>query len=343
MPIVESVIQRQRRLREAGIIRLGDSTPAKSKSGKDFRRGFPLWKFRLSSNDKTAIEAAAAVFGGEVRWVEHLKQWDVVTDRTQLKAYVSLRPIDPGDPFGDTESLSQWFELYEKPGAASRRCDGQKCQVWENGQRVVKPCLCDHTARKCKLSTKLRVMLPEIVSDGLWRLNTGSEVFDQEVHSFMQTIEDLGLSGGLVPVVMTYEKRQKAKDPNSDEQAEVFPVVALSIDPSPVSLPRMVDEIRRAVLAPPSYGERSADALPPSSAPELPQPQAVQTSGAEGHQTSELANGRLLKAIEDLGGSAAEYEDLVRIHGKTTVHIAIQQALETGIEWNQMAEELASA
>ncbi len=247
------LIERQRRLVEVGIIRVGDPKP------NDKQPGRPRKTFRITSAHKNLLELAQAQYGGEVTACENPKgHYQLAVQRDQIKALISLKEM----PNGDFESFSQYFEEW-KGGTCARRCDGRTVDVWkETGKdkqgrpvhdRVKTGCMCDPDARDCKLVSRVSVILPEVPALGLWRLNTQSTTFDNEFQGLIATIQALGIPSP-VPVLLSISTREGRKGPG--EQNSKFPVVQIVLDPNPVSLPAMIEGIRRSALAmPESLGD----------------------------------------------------------------------------------------
>jgi len=143
------------RVQEIGRIRMGEKGP----------KGAPvkLKTFRLTSNDRHVLEAAAALYGGKVaEWKDAPDEgmWQVVTAAAELDILIprSLR------------SVSQAWELW-KGGTCERRCDGRT----EELTKVA--CICGPnrgtTDEFCDVVTRLSIILPRLPGLGLWRLDSG--------------------------------------------------------------------------------------------------------------------------------------------------------------------------
>lgn len=248
-----NTIERQRRLVEVGIIRIGEKRT--NGQGKEYPAA--LDKFRLTSNNKFLLQEAAKAYGGEVRpWVGKPGQYELYTDTDLMKAMISTKPV--GDE-GDTESLSQHWEQWAG-NTCTCRCDGQWCKVWKQTgtdkkgkptyDRVEIPCECDHDdpeGVKCKLVSRLSVILPEVPALGLWRLNTGSGQFADEISALIDMIDRLGLTG-LQHVTMKIEDRENRTGPGAD--TEKFKVIRVELDPQAdaMALPRLIQSIQARSL-----------------------------------------------------------------------------------------------
>ena len=238
-----NLIQRQSRIREVGIIRVGELRT--SKGGKSYPAARDT--FRLTSSDRSIMEIARQTYGGDLRpWDDRRGQWELLTERSSLKALFDPTPL--GD--GDCVSLRQDWEMWAG-GTCKRRCDGVTCETWDGDERVSVPCLCgDERGAEgcCKLTSRLRVILSEVPANGLWRLNTGSQTFADEVAGFVEQMDSLGLGRACLPIELGIEFREKRTAPG--KPTERFPVVRVSLDPAPVSFAAMVQGLRSAALGP---------------------------------------------------------------------------------------------
>lgn len=340
------IIDRQRKLNNVGEIRLGDVKGEKMP-------GRPLYKFRLSTANKDLIEQAAQVFGGTPTYNKDLAKWDLITDRTQLKAYISLLPRDPNNPDGDLQSVVQHY--YRRDGRRwTHRCDGVTCDMWTKPAQdkksilVQKPCQCDPDKRICKMNTLLIVGLTEIPVSGVWKLSTGSTTFDAEIQGFIASMQSMGLND--MPVVLTYDKITKAAAPG--EKADNFPVVRVDVDQNPVSLPELYGQIRAKALGqgPAGLGSRpTAPELPATETAVRPPLEEKEHSDNEEVQTAHFEEetpgaGQLVKggtkaglaAAIAIGGTEKDYNDLIEVTGPAKAHTAIQMAGSAGLTWDGM-------
>lgn len=156
------VVDLQRRMRELGRIRMGDKGGA---NGAQRR----LDKFRLTSPSEGILQAAAAIYGGQVQ------PWDGAPDPPQFELYTDAAVLRVAIPPTD-EPYSQWYELWSGAGC-QRRCTGQVATVVHgNGFREV-PCVCasngqEGADRECNLTTRAPFILPEVPGIGVWRLES---------------------------------------------------------------------------------------------------------------------------------------------------------------------------
>ena len=143
------------RVQEIGRIRMGE------RSGT---RGAPvsLKTFRLTSNDRRVLDAAAALYGGVTR------QWDGAPDDGMWQLTTAAAELDILIP-RSLRSVTQAWELWQG-GTCERRCDG-RTEVISGG-----PCICGAARGEdgsCDIVTRLSVILPRLPGLGLWRLDTG--------------------------------------------------------------------------------------------------------------------------------------------------------------------------
>lgn len=209
MPIV--TIQRQ--FRELGRIRLGEKGP----------RGEPkrLATWRLTSPDRSLLEAAAEQYGGDVA------AWPDAPDGDEHQLITGVDELDilvpPGAP------LTQWNELWSGAGC-QRRCDGQR----EWLQDV--PCICppDPAERNelaksggaCKPTSRLQVILPKLPDLGTWMYVS---------HGYYAAVELAGTadllaaaaSAGTMLEASLYIDQRTVKRPG--QQTRKFPVPAIRI------------------------------------------------------------------------------------------------------------------
>lgn len=204
MPIVDL----QRRLREAGRIRLGD---------KGGRNGAPrkLATFRLTGPDRKLLDAAASVFGGTVEeWPEMDGQFQVTTDATSMDVIVPPTEM----------AHSVWYEQWSA-GGCLRRCDGQ----WDTIED--RACDCDPENLACKPHTRISVMLVALPGIGVWRLDTQGWNAASELQGAVDLIQQVGARGTLLPARLILVRREsKARDKNGKVTTRKFVVPALDVD-----------------------------------------------------------------------------------------------------------------
>lgn len=186
------ILTLQRRQTEVGRIRLGVTVPISN--GKT--RPAKLDTFRFTSSRKDLIEQVAALYGGQVEPWEPLRgnsQWQVITEATEVPVLVP--PQDPAE--------GQWLEAWSAGGCV-RRCDGQTEMI--SG----KPCMCDPdpAERECKMHTRVSVMLAQVKTIGVWRVDTGSYYAATELPG---VAELLAAAGGTIPGRLVLNERIKTR------------------------------------------------------------------------------------------------------------------------------------
>lgn len=145
----------QERYRELGRLRIGEIVESGGR-----RHPGHLGTWRLTSAWQKLLEAAAALWGGQV------KVWDgAPTEGEQFELTTEVAALAVIVPPQDIDSNS-WYELYTA-GGIKRRCDGETDMI--SGRTC--PCATKN-ARECKPTIHLKVMLPEIPDIGTWRLVT---------------------------------------------------------------------------------------------------------------------------------------------------------------------------
>lgn len=209
MPIVDL----QRRLREAGRIRLGD---------KGGRNGAPrkLGTFRLTGPDEKLLQAAADVFGGTVEpWPEMDGQYQVTTDATSMD--VIIPPTEMAH--------SVWYEQWSG-GGCQRRCDG----TWDT--ITDRACDCNPEDRACKPHTRLSVMLTALPGIGVWRLDTQGWNAATELQGAVDMIQQVAARGTMLPARLLLVRREQKVIVGGKPQTRKFVVPALDVDVQMTSL-----------------------------------------------------------------------------------------------------------
>jgi hypothetical protein len=203
MPIL--TIQKQ--AKEIGRIRIGYSEPGRN-GGKTPRRSDT---FILTSDNKAALEAAAQVFGGEVR------PWSVKDGVFVLVTKLSEMPILVVDI-----PETQWYEFWNG-GACELRCDGETIQGPTGSPRVGKPCLCSQKhpnladriaaagkGKACKPTTRVSVMIPDAQDLGVWRFESHGYYTAAEIPTTLQFIRSaLGHGRAFMPATLAISQRSR--------------------------------------------------------------------------------------------------------------------------------------
>jgi len=214
MPILDL----QRRLHEAGRIRIGVTVP--TSGGKT--RPAKLTTFRVTGQDKRALQQIARLYGGTVApWKDAPvgEQWQVITDTAEIR--VAVPP--------ERMALSQSYELWSGGGLV-RRCDGARQQTDE-------PCACaaldadDNQTPRCSRHTRLSLMLADLATTGLWRLDTQGFYASEELAGAFELAQMLAAATGraLLPGWLRLEQRE-IRRPGEPTKKFAVPVLDLEMD-----------------------------------------------------------------------------------------------------------------
>ena len=247
------IIDLQRRLAEAGRIRIGQQVAA----GNGRKRPEKLTTFRLTSGDRTRIEQAAHLYGGTPEQWEAPAgpQWEVVTAADSLNVIVP-----PADM-----SFSQHYELWSG-GGCQRRCDGRAESISDG------PCICDPDKRECNIHTRLSVMLRDLPGLGVWRIDTSGYYAAVELQGAVEVVQLAAGRGQMLPARLRLEQRMVKRVGQGTRR---FAVPVLDVEVSPGQLmagtqpaPVMVEQGTGRVLDFPT--ERPALTPVPDSVPVHP-------------------------------------------------------------------------
>jgi recombination directionality factor gp3-like protein len=210
-----SIIGLQRRNREVGRLRAGEQVT--TRSGKRAPRKLGHW--RLTSADRTVIEAAASIYGGTARpWDnDGSPEYEVLTTASELRIALPPNPADMG--------FSQFYEAWAK-GFCTRRCDGERDAVRDVA------CDCDPDDRMCKATTRLTVFLPDIAGLGTWRLESHGWNAAVELGATIELIELLAGVRSIVPARLRLDQREKRKLINGKPEVFKFSVPVIDLDVS---------------------------------------------------------------------------------------------------------------
>lgn len=208
------ILDQQRRLRELGRIHAG------YRDGRSVKK---LDRPRLTSSSKRLLEAAAAVYGGEV------VPWDEGKVKGRFQLFCEADRIRIAVP-PDIEPVSQWYELWSG-GGCQRRCDGYR--TTDDA-----PCICRVEAkldesepmppqlRKCKPTTRMSVLLPDIPDLGVWRLESKGWNFAVEAPGMLDSIAAARQRG----VILTGWLRIEARSSTSGGQTKQYVVPVIELD-----------------------------------------------------------------------------------------------------------------
>ena len=141
------ILDLQRRFAEVGRIRAG------AKGAKGQPQKLDAW--RLTSANRQALEAAADLYGGDVR------EWANAPTPGQYELFTETRTLDIMVP-PSQEPYSAWYEQWSG-GGCEKRCDGVRDHL--NDQ----PCSCNPDDRACKPTLRVSLALHRIPGLGVWR------------------------------------------------------------------------------------------------------------------------------------------------------------------------------
>lgn len=207
------IIDLQRRLAEIGRIRIGQQVA----SGSGKKRPVKLDTFRLTSADKSRIDAAAHLYGGTpAEWDAPAgRQWEVVTEADAIDVIVP--PTDM--------AFSRWYELWSA-GGCQRRCDGRTETISDG------PCVCDPDNRDCDIHTRLSVMLRDIPGLGVWRVDSSGWYAAIELQGAVEVVQMAAGRGQMLPARLRLEQRMIKRA----GETRRFAVPVLDIEVSPGQL-----------------------------------------------------------------------------------------------------------
>lgn len=214
------VLDIQAKMKRVGVIRLGEEKKANGP-------GKRLATFRLTSNDRRALESVARLYGGQVMpWANGSQSWQITTTSNELPIELSNVPAITA------------YELWQQVGGSGskqciRRCDSCTIQQGiESGQACkcpTDPLVRAEQAKKsgsgvCSLTCRLFVRLPDVPDVGLWQVTTGSFYAAQEVPAIMDGIEALAQMGAHIRARLAIDIRKGG--------GKTFPVLAVRLNQS---------------------------------------------------------------------------------------------------------------
>jgi hypothetical protein len=279
---VSPIITIQQQLRTIGAIRIGQQVPGRG--GKT--RPTKLDTFRLTSDNRTLIEAAAEAFGGEVRpWQNRGRdEWEVIT------AVDALDIVIP--PTGNP--VSQWRELWTAAGC-ERRCDGMTMVVPE-----IQPCICprDNAERvalakegqACRDTTRLNVMLPQLPDIGSWLLVSNGYYAAIELAGAAEILQLATAAGHIIRARLRLDQREK-RIPGQPTQKYAVPVIEFT-DTRLADLPLLSEQGGRPGLAPrTAVPALPSTTLPPTSDFRAPLPADEGEAGSDERPDADSGGG----------------------------------------------------
>ena len=185
----------EKRLPQAGRIRIG------IKGGPQGRKAINT--FRFTSQKSEFLDAVAKAYGGRVKPFSDDKSpdsYEVISEAKEIKVILPPNP------------LSENYELWSGRTGLERRCNGVTCELTqrtgpESVEIIEKPCLCGQNGvLKCKYLLRLSVMLPEVETIGIWRLDTSSENARAEIPGVVELIT-MAQGAGLYRARLRLEQR----------------------------------------------------------------------------------------------------------------------------------------
>ena len=220
-----------------------------------------LTTFRLTSRSRDSIDSAAKVYGGTVtRWDDAPagmgEQWQVTIDSPFLEVIVP--------PNGYESSFELW-----SAGGCQRRCDGLRDDI-SGG-----PCLCPSDphertllakdGRACKPTSRLSVLLPNLIGLGRWPLVSHSYYAAVELGAVADFLGDAGMKGYTVRARLRIEERS-VKRPGDDGKPQTHHYIVPVLD--------IPDLTPQQMLAAGAVQEAEYRALP-SGVPEIPRAEVL--------------------------------------------------------------------
>jgi len=193
-----------------GRIRCGEQV---ANANGDGTHPTALDTFRITSPNRDTIEAAAMEWGGNVVASPTLAgQFEVVTETSVLDVIVP-----PSDM-----AFTQAFEQWGRGGFCTARCDG----VWD----VVndKACWCNPENPKCKIHSRLSVMVPALPGIGVWRVETQGFYASSELAATIEVMQAM-VGRNLVAAQLRLDAREQRTIRDGKPETRKFVVVNLNI------------------------------------------------------------------------------------------------------------------
>jgi len=200
MPIIDL----QRRFAEVGRIRAG------AKNQKGHATKLDAW--RLTSANRAALEAAATLYGGEVR------EWDGSPTGRQYELFTKSDTLDVLVPPGVQVSL--WYEVWSG-GGCERRCDGQRDYLNDA------PCSCNADARECKPTMRVSLCLHLLPGVGVWRYESHGYYAATELPQTVEFLAEAAGRGQYLTGKLRLEERMSKTKKNGTRK---FHVPVLDLD-----------------------------------------------------------------------------------------------------------------
>lgn len=282
-------------LRELGRLRTGEQQEIKTKAGKTKTVPARLETWRLTTPFRNLADAAAKLYGGQVREWENAptqtEQWEVTTETSELEVLVPPQDVDTS------------YELWSG-GGRQRLCDGITEHLSDG------PCLCDPSERACKPRTQLVVVMPQIPDLGQWRLVTQSVFAAMELPATMLLLRGVHERAVFAHATLAIDQRTSKTDGTRHFAVPVLRLDYSLAEAGLLSL-KAADPRTGEILSLPSSSTASGDeGSPPAAAPARAAGD-TSSAAAAGGSTSEPPEAPEpeppSRASDDTATAAAEY------------------------------------
>lgn len=278
------ILDLQRRFAEVGRIRAG------AKGAKGQPQKLEAW--RLTGANRVALDAAAGLYGGEVR------EWVGAPTPGQYELFTESRVLDVMVP-PSQEPYSLWYERWSG-GGCERRCDSIRDHL--NDQ----PCDCNADDRACKPTLRVSLALYRIPGLGVWRYESHGFYAATELPATLDLLARASTRGQYLTGFLRLEERA-TKSKKSGTRRFLVPVLDLE---------QTIGEL--AGLSSPSSGEFA------------PEPAAVLTSAAAGSlpaatdpPASDDEKRRLWRTAQTYGITKEKLDELLaELRGTDTAEMA---------------------
>lgn len=279
------IITVQRRMAEQGRIRLGQKITGTSKQGKAYTRPAKLDRFRFTSPNQRLIEEVAERYGGTAQaWDNDGKpEFEVVTDATAIPIIV----VKGG--------FSQWHEFWTR-GGCQHRCDGEK----DPAGNFCNPDDPAHLQAIEKPTTRLSVMLAEIETLGVWRMESKGWNAAAELPSMAELAMHVG---DLVPATLSLAQRSAIIEVNGKPQTSRFVVPVLDLH---VTKKRLVELVGGVGGAP------ALEQAAPAGAVAIEAPPTPYPTPGYGQQLMDATTPEECRAIWQAAGEAGHLDDALK-------------------------------